>query len=468
MLLIVALCVPWVTQAQDLSDYEFRTGVDNSAWITLSNPTTLLGDGTYVDDSPASSITNIGFNFPFGDGSYSQFWVNANGMFSMAPSTTTTTTAGQFTSSYYSTALPKIIGIARDMSTGSNGYIKYQLMGTAPERVLVCEFALSYTYGSSYAGDVKWQIQLHEDSSKVVIVYGPAPGTVPSSFQSGLGAASDDIVILDPSTHAATYHTGSFATTYSTWHGAYRYYEFVRPNITCPKPMALAAVPSADQLDITWTAGGSETEWMVVVSDTIVDYVTTNSYSATDLQSNTPYTVRVYAICGVDDTSSAATAIFRTSCVFIEEAMLPVTENFETYGTGTTAFPTCWYKLGSTADRPYINATTSYGHNNTYGLYFYAAAGGYCYGVMPPVDPTVDLTTLQVSFWARQYSTSYNCDFVVGVMTDPANASTFTPVGQVHPNGTTYEFFEVPLTTYTGTGNYIAFQAVQHPGTSTA
>ena len=467
MLLIAALCVPWVTQAQELSDYEFRTGVDNSAWITLSNPTTLLGDGTYVDDSPASSITNIGFNFPFGDGSYSQFWVNANGMFSFSSSTTTTTTAGQFTSSYYSTALPKISGIARDMSTGSNGYIKYQLMGTAPERVLVCEFALSYTYGSSYAGDVKWQIQLHEDSSKVVIVYGPAPGTVPSSFQSGLGAASDDIVILNPSTHAPIYLTTSHATTYSTWHGAYRYYEFVRPNITCPKPLVLNAIPSADEMTLYWTPGGTETQWEVTLGeDTVI--VTDTFYTFTNLNANTLYAASVRAICGADDMSGYRSASFRTSCVFIEEAMLPVTENFETYGTGTTAFPTCWYKLGSTADRPYINATTSYGHNNTYGLYFYAAAGGYCYGVMPPVDPTVDLTTLQVSFWARQYSTSYNCDFVVGVMTDPANASTFTPVGQVHPNGTTYEFFEVPLTTYTGTGNYIAFQAVQHPGTSTA
>jgi hypothetical protein len=84
---------------------------------------------------------------------------------------------------------------------------------------------------------------------------------------------------------------------------------------------------------------------------------------------------------------------------------------------------------------------------------------------MPPVDTTaLSLSTLQVSFWARQYSTSYNCDFIVGVMTDPTNASTFTAIDTVHPAGITYEEFSVPLASYTGTGNQVAFSAIVHPG----
>ena len=191
-----------------------------------------------------------------------------------------------------------------------------------------------------------------------------------------------------------------------------------------------------------------------------------DSLDITGLTSNTAYDVYVRGLCGADTSVWSSVHTFRTSCGAIDS--LPFTEDFESYGTGTTAFPTCWYKLGSTADRPYINATTSYGHNNTHGLYFYAASGGYCYAIMPPVDSTLDITTLQVNFWARQYSTSYNCDFVVGVMTNPTDATTFVAIDTVYPAGTTYEDFDVSLATYTGTGNHIAFSAIQHPGTSTA
>ena len=184
LLFAAMLVVPWVTQAQTLSEYTFSTGVDTSRWITLSSPSNVF---TSYSDDVASSVYNMGFTFPFGEGTYSQFSVSSNGIFKLGPDAASTgTTAGQFTSSYYTTSLPKICGIARDMSTGSNGYVHYQMTGSAPYRVFVCEFALSYTYGSSYAGDVKWQVQLHEDSSKVVIVYAPtAPTTTPSSFQTG-------------------------------------------------------------------------------------------------------------------------------------------------------------------------------------------------------------------------------------------------------------------------------------------
>ena len=233
--LIAAMIIaPLVTQGQMLSEYEFSTGVDASKWITLSSPTYIWSVGSYYDDQ-ASSVYNLGINFPFGGGSYSQFSVSSNGIFKLGSDVVSSgTTAGQFTSSYYSTSLPKICGIARDLGTGTNGYVCYKLTGTAPNRVFVCEFAVAYTYGSSYTADVKWQVQLHEDSSKVVIVYGPTvPGTTPSGFQTGLAETSDDIVILNPSTHQPIYCTGAYSTTYSTWHGANRYYEFVRPTITC-------------------------------------------------------------------------------------------------------------------------------------------------------------------------------------------------------------------------------------------
>ena len=237
---------------------------------------------------------------------------------------------------------------------------------------------------------------------------------------------------------------------------------------SCPAPMNLHVMATSSSATLTWTPAGTETEWEVNIDNTTTIVYDTTA-TVTGLTPNTNYTISVRAICGTDDSSDVSTTQFRTPCVAIDANALPYTENFENDGTGTTAFPSCWYKLGSTADRPYIHATTTYGHgDNSHGLYFYATATGYCYGIMPHVDSLLDLNTLQVSFWARQYSTSYNCDFVVGVMTDPTDTSTFIPLDVVHPAGTEYEQFDVPLTAYTGTGVYVAFRAVQHPGTSTA
>ncbi|MBR6048805.1 MAG: fibronectin type III domain-containing protein [Bacteroidales bacterium] len=234
---------------------------------------------------------------------------------------------------------------------------------------------------------------------------------------------------------------------------------------TCPH-VANVAVDTATENSITlsWHPVGEETEWSI--TDGAGFYVTTldTFYTVTGLYPNTAYNFEVRALCSSTDSSIAMSVLARTSCP--QHITLPYLEDFETYGTGSTAFPSCWHRLGSTADRPYVNATTSYGHNNTHGLYFYAASGGYCYGILPPVESTL-LTTLEVNFWARQYSTSYNCDFVVGVMTDPLDATTFVAVDTVHPAGTTYEEFTVSLANYTGTGTYIAFSSIQHPGTST-
>ncbi|MBR4506577.1 MAG: fibronectin type III domain-containing protein, partial [Bacteroidales bacterium] len=245
----------------------------------------------------------------------------------------------------------------------------------------------------------------------------------------------------------------------------------------CPRPAGLTATnvtPDSIYLSIS---DDINSEWVLIYGlsgfnpDTAVENVinlTDTAASIGGLLANTPYDIYVMALCPDGGYSLSRMITVRTACSYITSSSLPFTEDFESYGTGSTAFPTCWYRMGSTADRPYVFATTSYGHNNSHGLYFYASnSGGYCYAIMPPVAPDLDVNTLQVNFWARQYSTSYNCDFEVGVMTNPADASTFTAVSRVHPNGTTYEEFEVPLNSYTGTGSYVAFRAVQHPGTST-
>ena len=230
---------------------------------------------------------------------------------------------------------------------------------------------------------------------------------------------------------------------------------------SCPRVENLrASYVGQDTIILAWNSGGAESSW--IVSDGTNEYeIYDSTYIFDQLNPNTSYTFTVRGVCGYDDTSRAATLTVRTACGYLR---VPYTEDFESYGTGTTAFPSCWFKKGSTADRPYVHATTSYGHNNTHGLYFYAASGGYCYAILPATNHAID--SLQVSFWARQYSTSYNCSFAVGVMSDPNDISTFVAVDTVHPSSTTYEEFEVMFNDYVDTGKYIAFSSIISSGSS--
>ena len=77
--LILAYATAWA-QNPNLVDYTFMTGQDASKWIPLSGSATqMIGSG---ENDANSSMTNIGFDFTFGDGTYTQFWTSSNAIFS--------------------------------------------------------------------------------------------------------------------------------------------------------------------------------------------------------------------------------------------------------------------------------------------------------------------------------------------------------------------------------------------------
>ena len=296
LLLFAALFVPWATQAQDLVDYQFRTGVDSdtTVWIDLDDPEELF-DYEYDDD--ASDITDLGFTFPFCGASYTQFWVNTNGVFSFGQTPASGTLSGQFTSSYITTGLPKIVGVGRDIGTCDDGYIRYQLTVTAPHRVFVCEYKMGYTY-SAYEADVTWQIQLHEDSSKIIIVYGDAPLTIPSGYQTGMCSESDEILIIDPDSNSVVMASGSYATTYSTWHGARRYNEFVPIMPTCPRPDFPSLVEATtDELTVSWPSVANANSYLVSINNETPVSVNDTAVTISNLFPGTFYNVSVRSIC---------------------------------------------------------------------------------------------------------------------------------------------------------------------------
>ena len=480
---VTILFIPWVTQAQSLNAYRFETGVDSSKWITLDSNATVIWN-TYRD-AAVSSVYNLGFTFPLVEETYSQFSVSSNGIFRLGPDAAERDgEAGQFTASSHNLSLPKICGVTRYMGTGENGYVKYQLTGSAPYRVFVCEFCLSPFSGSGRTADVMWQVQLHEDSSRVVIVYGPnTPVTTPSNFQSGLAADFDDIIVIDPTTHTAIHSTVPYSTTYYTWHGASRYYSFTRMPIPCAKPVS-ASVERLEPtvVGISWEDTTDATSWIVRVDTNGAIYTSANvidtSVTFTSLIPDRDYVFHVASVCDAENISAWRRIGFRTPCTYLDR--FPYFEDFESYGYSTSDIA-CWHTgittlEGSTVTSNVITARAEVG-DDTVGLSLFGSLSlssrYYCWAAMPRVDRSVDVADLEVSFLIKRPNTAeYLSQLVVGVASDPAIPgdyrfdSTFVPIDTIDVSDEpilSFHAYSVTFENYTGDGKYIVFQAPPPP-----
>lgn len=109
----------------------------------------------------------------------------------------------------------------------------------------------------------------------------------------------------------------------------------------CSKPSNLTASNiTATTAEISWTNGGSETAWTIMLDSTEIA-VNTNPYVLTNLDPSTTYTVQIKSICSVNDESDYTQPItFTTPClsVVVTEAD-PFVEDFNTL---TTGIPSCW------------------------------------------------------------------------------------------------------------------------------
>lgn len=238
--------------------------------------------------------------------------------------------------------------------------------------------------------------------------------------------------------------------------------------------------------EVTWTPVGSETGWWVkyranttgATADSV--YVTSTSYSLTNLTSNTSYVVQIQSDCGLGETSQYTSPVtFTTECSLL--TTLPFSTNFDS-NTGSTSgttnnLPDCWHylntgTLSTYAGYPIIYNSSTYSSSGTNSLRFYtytsSSTMGDQYAILPGVDPTqYPMNTLQIEFDVRKYSTSYaSFTLQVGVMTDPYDISTFVLVDTLQILETTYSHREVKFNNYQGIGAYVTLMAPQMAGVS--
>ena len=260
----------------------------------------------------------------------------------------------------------------------------------------------------------------------------------------------------------------------------------VEPIPACPKPTNVTStVSTTNSITLAWTEVGTANSWVITYGPTgfnpassvaMTETVYDNPYTISGLSASMGYDFYVQSDCGGGELSSMSNVYTAaTQCDMI--TALPLMENFDSY-TGATStsvsvnnLPYCWSNLNtgtssSYSGYPIIYASATYAAsgNNAMRFYTYTTSGTYSdqTAILPQIDVnSIPMNTLQLTFDARQNSTSYPFTLVVGVMDNPTLASSFTAVQTVTVSSTSYNTFEVPLTQYAGTGAYIAIKAPQ-------
>ena len=239
----------------------------------------------------------------------------------------------------------------------------------------------------------------------------------------------------------------------------------------CPRPSEVHVL-AVDESSITidWTdPDTSVSAWRVIyvpsgqdiTSDSaITDYPTAHPYTINMLEPGVTYDIYTYCECPNSDYSMERMITVTTACTPIDT--LPYFYGFE--GTTTGASGTidhCWKKsiMNESTQYPYPNSVH---YSGTRSLYFYAyqSSNIKSWAVMPLFNDSID--DLQVSFKMRAAQDySYYCaDLIVGLMTNPYDLNTFTPITRCEATSTTvWDSFTVILNGHQSEGRYITFLA---------
>lgn len=259
----------------------------------------------------------------------------------------------------------------------------------------------------------------------------------------------------------------------------------IKPH-NCPSASNLMASNlTTTSVTLTWDFETTPTSWTVMwdtlgaTAFTNTTTVTTNSATITGLTPGGSYDMKVVANCtGAETSLDAFYRVTMPTCPLLET--LPYTYNFDSatsYGDAATppVLP-CWIHQNeapsvSYRGYPYLYSTT-YTHSGSHALrFYYTTTQNYDAGAgiaLPGINrDSIDIQHVVVNFYMASSSTTYHPRIVVGVMSDPYNRASFVGVDTVTTSSTTPLEFNVPLSGYTGNGNFIAlFQTAPASGTT--
>ena len=451
-LLFAVMMVPWVTQGQSISEYIFS---DSTSTYT-SIASTGANIGLVGDD--VSRQVSLPFSFPFGMGLYNSIYITSNGQIGVGVDPV------EFAGGYYSTDvytgncnIISPMGHDLDIAQGSTIYV--DSLNTS---VVTVEWdsiqPLSVTNGF-YCFQVKLypsgDIEFHYGAMSIPTQQTDVVVRIREfAINSSLSVTSSWSTPV-----ISTASTLSYLTLSSTEHPASgTMYHFERPYVACPAPFNFAASNiTSTTADLSWTS-------LVAASSYTLEYgisgfslgtgtqeiANDTTIQLTELSSNTLYDVYIYSDCGSGELSDTIMISFRTGC---GDLVLPYIETFDSYGSGSTAYPSCWTKITTSSSYPYCY--NSYNSTAPASLYFYSSTSNYCAAIMPRINTDITpMSSLELSF--SYFSTANYYQIVVGVLTDSSDITSIVPLDTIIPAvAYTRYHHTVSFANYTGTGNHI-------------
>ncbi len=240
----------------------------------------------------------------------------------------------------------------------------------------------------------------------------------------------------------------------------------VRQTPSCLKPdNQSASGPTASSSNLSWTENGTATTWIIEYglsgfsqgSGTTV-VVNSNPYTLTGLSADTEYDYYVRAFCTVGDSSFwEGPYTFRTAC---NPFTAPYSQNFD--GETAPAVNSCWTVINTVNLARLQTDATPLGTSansapNAVEFYNYTGTNPSDQILVSPMFSDFD-NTKRIKFYLYDYSNT--SDMIIGTMSDPSNAATFTPfdtITEADMDDDTWEEFIVSFASYTGTDKYVAF-----------
>jgi len=194
-------------------------------------------------------------------------------------------------------------------------------------------------------------------------------------------------------------------------YGNATYIDDININIipTCLKPTALVASNiSTTSADLSWTAGGTESQWTLeyklsnASTWTTISNITTNSYTLNSILASNSYDVRVKAVCSTTDESSWSDIYtFVTDCDVV--TTFPFTESFD----GTVFPPLCWTKAHTAGSSTSTwTRSTSYVHTGVAAAQLPDQQLGNKNNLVTPQFNIPNASSYEVTFWI--YRSSYS------------------------------------------------------------
>lgn len=261
---------------------------------------------------------------------------------------------------------------------------------------------------------------------------------------------------------------------------------------TCFIPDDLEAVGATENtISLQWMPHGDETAWQLQYANTEGGWNTVNVaasdlvqgvYQLQGLSASMTYQVRLRAACGGNDYSDWTQTIkVNTACGLITGDSYLV--NFDDIISEPWQFeehhlPSCWQWLNESTHEynglfPTVFTTDKYDsqYQSPYSLLRFHINGTEYdgeetvydqYAILPEIT---NLETKQMKFSARAGEYGNAVEFQVGLITDPADASTFTPIRTMQTEEIEYRDFALYFEGHES--GYIAIKVQAVPGTLT-